>query len=105
MIDASKDLGLNQMLDLWVATDLKLQVIVFFRNNPGVIETIQGLAQRLGTSPEELTADIAGHIALGILRERRAGEAVILVYDRSREKEVKAMVEQEIRKRVQGGGA
>lgn len=93
----------SKVLELWVATDLKVQVIVFFHNNPGVIETMEGLAKRLGTNLENLRKEIAGQLSLGILREQKVDGMIVLVYDRDRENEVQKFIEDEIRKRAKGG--
>jgi hypothetical protein len=88
----------SKIMELWVATDLKVQVLVFYHDNPGVIETMEGLALRLGTNVSALRKEIAGHLALGLIREKKAGAKTILVFDRKREGDVQAAIEAHIRK-------
>jgi hypothetical protein len=100
----------TKILELWVATDLKVQVLVFYHDNPGVMETVEGLALRLGTNVEALRKDIAGHVSLGLIQEKKAGPLSILVFDRKREGEVQAAIEAHIRAlsakaKAAGGGA
>lgn len=100
----------SKIMELWVASDLKVQVLVFYHDNPGVMETVEGLAIRLGTNVDALRKDIAGHVSLGLIQEKKAGPLSILVFDRKREGEVQAAIEAHIRglaavAKGAGGGA
>jgi hypothetical protein len=75
-------------------------VVVFFNNNPGIIETMEGLARRLGTTVEALRRDLADHISLGLLHERRVGDKTVLIYDRSRRGELEKLVEDTLNSRM-----
>ncbi|MCA1810647.1 MAG: hypothetical protein LC623_01385 [Halobacteriales archaeon] len=92
-----KEPAFSKIMELWVATDLKVQVLVFSHDNPGVLETIEGLATRLGTNVAALRKEIAGHLSLGLIQERKAGAHTILVFDRKREGEVQRAIEQHFR--------
>lgn len=94
--------SLSKLFELWVDSTLKVQVVVFFHNNPGIIETVEGLAKRLGTSVDELRREIAGHLSLGILQERKMDGLTLLVYDRRKEGDVQRFVEEELRRRSTG---
>lgn len=83
---------LRKIFELWMDSELKLQVVVFFHNNPGVVETMEGLARRLGTNVEVLRKEIADHIRMGILTERPAGDKMVLVYNRENEDDVRAFI-------------
>lgn len=94
----TKEPDLSKIMDLWVASDLKIQSLMFFHENPGVIETLEGLAKRLGTNVDGLRKEIADHIALGIIREQKSGGYTLLVFDRRREGDVQEAITQRIRK-------
>lgn len=91
-------MDLRKLFEVWVDSDLKAQVVVFFHNNPGVIETMEGLARRLGTSVEALRRDLADHIRLGLLRERDVGGKRVLVYDRSRRQNIERFIQDALRR-------
>lgn len=93
-------MDLRKLFEVWVDSDLKAQVIVFYQNNPGVIETIDGLARRLGTNVDKLRHDIAAHIQLGFLHEKKVGDKVVLVYDRQQHKAIEDFIAEELRKRM-----
>ena len=93
-------MDLRKLFEVWIDSDLKAQVIVFYQNNPGVIETVEGLAKRLGTNPEQLRKDIAAHVHLGFLHERRVGDQTVLVYDRQQHKRIEDFIAEELRKKI-----
>ncbi|MBI2078301.1 MAG: hypothetical protein HYT80_08045 [Euryarchaeota archaeon] len=96
----SKKPDLKKLLELWVDSSLKVQVVVFFHDNPGIIETLEGLAKRLGTNVDHLRKEIAGHISLGILRQQKTDGMTLLVYDRRKEADVQRFIEHEMSKRT-----
>src|ERR1051326_3480916 len=78
---ATDAMELHKLFEIWVDSELKAQVVVFYNNNPGVIETIEGLARRLGMGPEALRLAVADHIRLGLLQERKMGDKTVLVFN------------------------
>ena len=89
---APKEPNFEKIMELWVASDLKVQALVFFHDNPGVIETMEGLAKRLGTDVGRLRKEIAGHIDLGLIKEQKAGAYTLLVFDQKREGDVQSAI-------------
>lgn len=87
-----KEPDFKKTLELWVNSDLKIQALVFFHDNPGVMETIEDLAKRLGANVAGLRKDLAGHLALGIIKKQKAGPHTLLVFDREREGEVQGAI-------------
>lgn len=89
---------LRKLFELWTDSSLKIQVIVFFHENPGVIETVEGLARRIGTNAEAIRKEVADHVSLGFLRERGVGTKTVLVYDPARENDIRAYVAEAVRR-------
>lgn len=93
---------LRKLFEVWVDSELKARIILFYNNNPGVVETMEGLAQRLGTTVDALRKDIAAHVELGLLRERTVGGKTILLYDRKRRNDIESFVTKELQRRQRG---
>src|ERR1051326_6003540 len=89
-----KEPEFSKIMELWVPTDLKVQVLVCYHDNPGTIDTMEGLATRLGTNPKQLKKEMAGHVALGLVQEKKANGHTILVFDRKREAEVQQAIQE-----------
>lgn len=92
-----------EMFGGWIDSDLKVQLLVFFHENPGVMETVDGLARRLSLNRDRLAAEIADHVDLGVLSERHLGEKTIYVYNRGIERDLAARVGTAIERHMQGG--
>lgn len=90
---------------VWIDTDLKVQLLVFFHDNPGVMETTEGLARRLGLNEEVLADNIRDHVQLGILSERDLGSKKIYVYNRGAERSLGDRLREAVEQRMKGGAA
>jgi hypothetical protein len=93
-------LDLRKLFEVWVDSDLKAQIILFYNNNPGVVETMEGLAKRLGTNVENLRQDIAAHVELGLVKERQLGDKTVLVYDRNRRNDIESFITEQLRNKL-----
>lgn len=91
---------LRKLFEVWVDSDLKAQVVVFYNNNPGVLETPEGLARRLGTKLDAIRAALDDHIRLGLLKERKLGDKTVLVFDRDRRAAVQRMIVDSLKGRM-----
>lgn len=85
--------NLHKLFEAWLGTDLKAQVAHFYRANPGVVETMEGLALRLGVSAASLHEAVADHLRLGLLRERRADGKVLVLYDPARHRHLETSIQ------------
>jgi hypothetical protein len=92
---------LRKLFEVWAGTDLKAQIIVFFHNNPGVIETVEGLSRRLGIQPAALREALSDPVHLGLLEERRMGDKVVLIYN-PQSAHLQDLGMQALRKRMEG---
>ncbi|MEA3202446.1 MAG: hypothetical protein QOI63_112 [Thermoplasmata archaeon] len=97
MTNPPKEPEFSKIMELWSATDLKVQILVFYHDNPGTIETIDGLAKRLGTNIDTLRKEMADNVANGLFKERQVNGRVLLVFDRDRDADVKEAIEQRFR--------
>jgi hypothetical protein len=95
---------LEGIFKVWIDSDLKVQILVFFHQNPGMIETPEGLAKRMGLNLDRLRDEIADHIRLGIITERRVGGRTILVYNPSRDRDISREIENAINAKMKGDG-
>lgn len=87
-------------LQLWMASENKVAIAVFFRNNPGVIDTLENLAERLAIPREALRRELADHVRLGVVRERKINGQTVYMLDRQRRAEIEGYVA-----RLAAGGA
>ncbi len=99
MVDEPRDL--HKVFEVWMDDETKLLITVFFQQNPGVIETIEGLARRLGTTADAIREAVSDHIELGILREKEIGDKVVLVYDKGGRESIEDFISKAIKRRLE----
>lgn len=92
---------LHKLFEIWVDSELKAQVVIFYNNNPGVIETVEGLARRLGMSPVALRDAVADHVRLGLLSERKMGDKTVLIFNRDRRGQIQELIMDTLRRRLE----
>lgn len=92
---------LQKLFEVWVDSELKAQIIVFYNLNPGVIETMEGLARRLGLNPEALRVAVDDHVRLGLLTERVVGGKTVLVFNRDRRQALQELLTKAIQNRME----
>lgn len=90
---------LRKLFDVWVSSERKAQIVVFFHRNPGVVETVEGLARRLGIHPDALRDDLKDHIDLGVLRERKVGDKTVILYDKSRRGSIEKLIQEYLQRK------
>lgn len=59
------------MLERLLGSDTKAELLTFFHGNPRNVDTLEGLAVRLGRKTAELERDLNELVEIGLLRERR----------------------------------
>ena len=100
-----EEIDLKQLFDLWMDSPLKVQIVSFYHRNPGIIETVEGLAQRIGSDPEMVRKTVADHLKLGFLRERNLGALKVIVFDPTTEKRLQEYVAKQVKTRGRRSGS
>ena len=68
------------------STEVKGDLLVLFHKNPGLIDSYDGVARRIGRVAKAIEADVRDLLTLGVLRSRQVGGNQVLYLDRSRDK-------------------
>jgi hypothetical protein len=90
--------GIEDELELWMSSDVKVTLARFFRQNPGLVDTLAGLSVRLAIPPERLEPQLQDHVRLGLVRARGHGEKSFYMLDPRR----RAQLEDAIVRRAEG---
>jgi len=77
-----------QMLETLLASEVTGDLLVLFHRNPGLIDTLDSVARRIGRTGNSIEEDVRGLVNLGILKTRRIGRSEVLLLDRARDREV-----------------
>ncbi len=71
---------LRKFIERFVDSFVSWDLIVFFQNNPGIVDTPTGLASRLGRKEEEVRKALDGLCQKGLLRKKEGGGKEVYIY-------------------------
>jgi hypothetical protein len=70
-----------------------VELMKLFQKNPNLIDTMEGVAKRIGQSSSQVENDVNKLVDLGVLVKVPSGKATILVLDKKRAKEIDSKIE------------
>jgi len=94
----------GEILSTLLASEVRGDLLILFHKNPGLIDTVDGIARRIGRTTITVISDLRELLLLGILRQKRIGTSEVVFLDRARDREILELVANHL-KTVQIGGA
>ena len=80
--------GLRELSQKLIGTEIKAELLRLFHMNPGILDTVESIARRIGRMPKDVETEISTLVELGVLRKERFGELDVLSLNTSKDKEV-----------------
>jgi len=80
-----------------LASEVRGDILALFHRNPGIIDTLEGVALRIGKRAESIEEDIKDFVDLGILRARRIGNSKVLSLNRERDRETQQLLAEHVK--------
>jgi len=80
-----------------LSSEVKGDLLTLFHRNPGLIDTVEGVALRIGRMGEVVEDDVRDLLDIGLLKTRRIGGQRILSMDRLRDREIQALLAKHVR--------
>ena len=80
-------------LSVLLGSEIRGDLLILFHRNPGLIDTIQGVARRIGRTPSEIVEDVEGLVGIGVLKRKKIGTSEVILLDRVRDRQVLESVE------------
>ena len=78
----------SETLARLLASEIRGDLLVLFHRNPGLIDTLDGVARRIGRTAPTIEQDVNDLINLGVLKTRVFGKSQALLLDRERDREI-----------------
>ncbi len=94
----------GEILSTLLASEVRGDLLILFHKNPGLIDTVDGIARRIGRTTITVISDLRELLLLGILKQKRIGTSEVVFLDRARDREILESVANHL-KTVQIGGA
>lgn len=82
----------NELLNRLVSSEVKAEILALFHKNPGLVDTLDGVARRVGRTAKSTEADVKDLVSLGVLRNRRIGRFTVLSLNRAKDRETQQAV-------------
>jgi len=80
-----------------LSSEVKGDLLILFHKNPGLIDTIDDVARRIGRTTSIVESDVKDLVDLGLLKTRRIGKSEVIFLDRVRDREIQVIVANHIR--------
>lgn len=77
-----------KMLQTLLASEITGDLLVLFHRNPGLIDTLDSVARRIGRTGSSIEEDVQTLVNIGILKTRKIGRSEVLLLDRAKDQEV-----------------
>ncbi|TMI20717.1 hypothetical protein E6H31_08335 [Candidatus Bathyarchaeota archaeon] len=94
----------GEILSTLLASEVRGDLLILFHKNPGLIDTVDGIARRIGRTTISVISDVRELLQLGLLKQKRIGASEVLFLDRAKDREILESVANHL-KTVQIGGS
>lgn len=91
---------MDEIYSKLLSSDTKADLLVLFHNNPGLIDSIEGVARRIGRTASEIEADVKDLIDLGLLAKERLGKLDVVSFDMTKDKQIQEIISNQIKRRA-----
>ena len=95
----------QEILSVLLANETRADLLTMFRKNPGLIDSLEGVARRVGRTTAAIQGDIAELVRLGVLKSRKIGNNEVVCLDRVKDSEIQNNVGAFLQTQKPNGGA
>ena len=96
MLPSEMDTG-RLLLQRILSSQAKAEILFLFHRSPSLIDTLEGIAEKIGRDKNETLKDIEDLENLGILNRLRRDNARVFMLDRYRDREILSTIARYIR--------
>ena len=93
----------GEILSTLLASEVRGDLLILFHKNPGLIDTVDGIARRIGRTTISVISDVRELLQLGLLKQKRIGASEVVFLDRAKDREILELVANHL-KTVRIGG-
>ncbi len=86
-----------------LGSEIRGDLLVLFHRNPGLMDTVDGIARRIGRTTVGVISEVRELLQLGLLKQKRIGTSEVVFLDRAKDREILESVANHL-KTVRMGG-
>jgi hypothetical protein len=90
----SPDLGGKDLIEVLLSSESKGELLMLFHKNPGIVDTVEGVARRIGKGKDEIEGDIKDLSEIGLLKVMNVGKLTLLSFNKQKDAEIQASMTQ-----------
>jgi predicted transcriptional regulator len=83
-----------------LSSDTKADLLMLFHNNPGLTDTIEGVARRIGRTASEIEADVKDLVDLGLLVKEKFGKLDVVSFDTNKDTQIQEIISNQLKRRA-----
>jgi hypothetical protein len=87
MVDQPNAMPSPDALGALLSSSNKADLLVLFHRNPGLIDTVEGIARRVGKKGNAIAGDVSELTSASILKKKVVGKAEVYYLDREKDRE------------------
>ena len=87
----------SELMTRLVSSEVKGDLLVMFHKNPGIMDTMDGVARRIGRTASVVEADVEDLVKLGLLRKKRIGKLEVILLNREVDKKIQESITEYVR--------
>jgi len=76
------------LLSKLLSSETKGELLILFRRNPGIMDTVEGVARRIGKRANAVEPDVKEFLDLGLLKRKRIGNAEVIFLNTKMDKKI-----------------
>lgn len=87
----------GEVLTRMLSSEVKAELLLLFHKNPGLIDSSEGTARRIGRTAAAVEVELKDLVALGVLGVKKIGTERVYSLDRTRDQEIKKAISNYLR--------
>jgi predicted transcriptional regulator len=91
---------LDEIYSRLLSSDTKVDLLTLFHNNPGLSDTIESVARRIGRTANEIEADVKDLVDLGLLTKEKFGTLDVVSFNTNKDKQIQENISNQIKGRT-----
>ncbi len=82
----------QEYLDILLASEIRVDLMTLFHKNPGIMDTSEGIARRIGLLKEAVQTDLEEIAKLGVIGKKKFGAREIYFLNHSKDVEIQQSI-------------
>ena len=78
----------KELVQRLLTSESKGEILTLFHKNPGLIDSMDGVARRIGKGKNQIEDDVKDFLEMGLLRSKTVGQIQLISLDKSKDMEV-----------------